>query len=97
MGRHIDHNTLLLWQYLVKSGGYSSLRYIRSKLFPGETSGVVNGMAARLLENGMVRRKSFCGEPPTFGVTITCAAPPGYSYLLLPQHPAVIDESLVSL
>lgn len=81
-GRHIDHETLMLWVALVEAGGYKNLREIRRTWCAAAEPDVVRARVERLCENGMVREKRVGGKHSTFGVTTLCSAPPGYEHLM---------------
>lgn len=82
IGRHIDDATLRLWMHLVVAGGYSHLREIRREWCPDDAADVVEARVTRLVENGMLRERQRTGKHRTFGVTTSCAAPPGYEHFL---------------
>lgn len=81
-GRHLDHDTLMLWVELVLAGGYMNLREIRRTWCAATEPETVRAMVLRLRDNGMVREKCRGGKHPTFGVTTLCCAPPGYEHLM---------------
>ncbi|KLN54711.1 hypothetical protein [Variovorax paradoxus] len=81
-GRHIDHETLMLWVELVKAGGYHNLREVRRTWCAATEPGTVRERLARLCDNGMVRERRIGSKHTTYGVTTKCIAPPGYDFLM---------------
>lgn len=73
--RALDHEALMVWMWLVNTGGYSADEEIAKGLRTVELPGVCRALG-RLLANDMVRRLP--GEVPRYGVTHRCAVPPGY-------------------
>jgi len=75
--RHLDHIALVSWLILVREGGYSTAAEVRAM---HRNAGVTEVRLAleRLVSNGMVRKRKVLGAWPTFGVTTSCKAPPGY-------------------
>jgi len=84
MGRHIDHETLMLWVRLVQAGDYHTPRQIREVWYPNLTTHEVRDMLERLTANRMVRQKREACKHTVYGVTTLCIAPPGYAHMMQP-------------
>lgn len=80
--RHIDHDALTIWKLLLKEGGYWRVREIGEQLDAALTGYCVRNALDRLALNGMVRMRHAPKTHPSFGVTASCAAPPGYGWML---------------
>ena len=82
MSRHLDHEALTIWKLLLKEGGYWRVREIGDVLGVEPCTRSVRQSLDRLLQRGMVRARQVPGAHPSFGVTASCAAPPGYDWML---------------
>jgi hypothetical protein len=80
--RHIDHEALTIWKLLLKEGGYWRTREISAELRTEGRVDKVRHALDRLTLNGMLRSRQAPGKHPSFGVTPSCAAPPGYAWML---------------
>lgn len=81
-GRHLDHDTLMLWVALVTEGGYYNLREVRRTWCAACDPAIVRERLARLCDNGMLRERRIGTKHTTYGVTTKCIAPPGYEHLM---------------
>lgn len=81
-GRHIDHETLMLWCELAKAGGYYNLREVRRTWCAATEPGTVRERLDRLRDNNMERERRIGSKHCTYGVTTMCVAPPGYEHLM---------------
>lgn len=82
MARHIDHEALTIWQLLLKEGGYWKVREVGDALNAAPVRRNLRFALDRLSRNGMLRSRQAPGKHPSFGVTPTCKAPPGYAWML---------------
>lgn len=80
--RHIDHDALQVWIFLLKEGGYWQTRELGRKLAAQPMRATVRDQLDRLHSAGMVRVHQIGKSHPAFGVTAACAAPPGYAWML---------------
>lgn len=80
--RHLDNDALIVWQFLLKEGGYWQARELGRELISEPMVSTVRSQCDRLLKNGMVQCRQAPGAHPTFGVTASCTAPPGYAWML---------------
>ena len=80
--RHIDHDALTIWLLLLKEGGYWRTREIIVQLRVEGRVDKVRHALDRLTLNGMLRSRQVPGKHPSFGVTPSCTAPPGYAWML---------------
>ena len=80
--RHLDNDALIVWKFLLKEGGYWQVRELGRELISEPMVSTVRSQCDRLLVNGMVRSRQLPGCHPSFGVTLSCTAPPGYAWML---------------
>lgn len=80
--RHIDHDALTIWKLLLQEGGYWRTREVSEALAEQPTAFSVRSALDRLTLNGMVRLRQLPSCHPSFGVTASCTAPPGYGWML---------------
>lgn len=81
-GRHIDHDALTVWMFLLKEGGYWQARELGAMLAADYLAVSARSVCDRLVAASMVRSRQLPGFHPKFGVTAACKAPPGYGWML---------------
>lgn len=80
--RHLDHDALMLWQLLLKEGGYWNTRELGPVTVKYKNKNRLRKTCDRLVLLGLVRARKLPGRHTSFGVTAACKAPPGYGWML---------------